>query len=552
MSCGVRALSVRQSFSISLLTVVLFAYFVEADPTDAHPPATRNAFATLLCDDATLPAVEALGNSIRLAHHAEPFLVIVPSSISPATVARINALDNAHAFEAAPLPYPFNSTTDRMGIHKPCRFLKLQLWGLSKWRKIIFLDADTIVRRNIIELFDAPGFSAVKDPVGMNYNTGVIVIEPSRVVYSLIVKNYMHAGSYNVGDQGALNALVEYNAWNALPMRYNTFHTASEAAFSVAKVVHYSGDAKPWNFWKAKGKGRIPTRAFVEWCRMSQRTPTAACHMRGKVDTTEWAGGRRGERYEDAVKGEGGGVSVLLSTYNRESWRELAEWYAKLGFVREVWVVWQNLKREREESPHNKVKFVFPEGDSLNNRYLTAEMQGDCVFICDDDIYLAERALRAGYEAWKQNPGRLVGFFPRLWKANPGSYSVDISEGYNIVLTKGMFAHRSFLTAYSLFLPKRLAEVVDEYMNCEDILFNMMAVGMTGLPPLTVLSNETIHDSGKDSGISGVKGSGHLNTRDVCVQRFIKLGMDEVPLISRGSLLPNGRKNMVIGDSDDT
>lgn len=508
----------------------------------------RNAFATLLCDDETLPAVEALASSVRISHHTEPFLVIVPSSISRSTVDRINAMDNAHAFEAASLPYPFNSTTGRMGINKPCRFLKLQLWGLSKWSKILFLDADTIVRKNVAELFEAPGFSAVKDPVGMNYNTGVIVIEPSPYVYSLIVNNYMHAGSYNVGDQGALNALVDYNAWNPLPIRYNTFHTAPAETFAASKIVHYSGDAKPWNFWKAKGKGRIPTRAFVEWCRMAERTPTGACHMRGKVDPREREGSSR-HRYDDAVSDSQ--LSVLLSTYNRESWRELAVWYAQLDYVKEVSVVWQNMNKTHEEAPHEKVNFIYPTSDSLNNRYLSADLSEDCVYICDDDIYLPEKSFRAAFEVWKQNPARLVGFYPRLWKMTPAVYSVDISEGYNIVLTKGMFAHRSFLTAYSLFLPKRLADVVDEHMNCEDILFNMVAVGMTGLPPLAVMSNETIRDSGKDKGISGLKGSSHLNTRDVCVQKFVKLGMDEEPLISRGSILPNGRKNWVIGASDD-
>lgn len=435
-----------------------------------------------------------------------------------------------------------------MSIHKPCRFLKLQLWGLSDWRKIVFLDADTILRRNVAELFDAPGFSAVKDPVGMNFNTGVIVIEPSRYVYSLIIRNYMHEGSYNVGDQGTLNALVEFDAWNALPMRYNTFHTASEAAFKVTRILHYSGDAKPWNFWKARGKGRVQTRSFAEWCRAAERTPSAACQMRGKVIYREWEGSSR-RWYDDAV--EEGKVAVLLSTYNRQSWRRLAVWYAGIEFVSEVWVVWQNVNRRREEAPHEKVQFVYPDSDSLNNRYLAADLRAECVYICDDDVYLPKHTFRAGYEVWKQNPARLVGFYPRLWTVTPGAYSVDISSGYNIVLTKGMFAHRLFLTTYSLFMPRRFTDVVDEYMNCEDILFNMMAVGMTGLPPLAVMSNESIYDAGKDQGISGLKGSSHLKTRDICVQRFVRLGMDAEAPISRGSILPNGRKNAVVGAAND-
>lgn len=540
-------LLVPTGFHLVLFTVLHLTSAAQESPSPLTPH-EHNAFATLLCDDETVPAIEALLSSIRHSHHKEPLIVLVPSSLPPAVIQQINALDNAHAFQVPSLPYPFNSTVDRMQIHKPCRFLKLQLWGLTNWRRIVFLDADTIVRRNVAELFDAPGFSAVKDPVGMNYNTGVIVIEPSRHVYRLITNNYVNAGSYNVGDQGALNSLIDFDAWNPLPMRYNTFHTAIDPVFARAKIVHYSGDAKPWNFWKAGGHGIISTRAFVEWCHMADGTSSSTCHMRGSVDINERRNNRG--RYEDSSHQTQ--FAVLLSTYNREEWRELSLFYANLPEVKEVWVVWQNINKRHEPSPHDKVRFIFVNDDSLNNRFLGADITTDSVYICDDDIFLAAHTLRSGFEVWRQNPARLVGFYPRMWYSTPGAYAVNIASGYNIVLTKGMFAHRTFLTAYSLFLPKRLTDLVDKYMNCEDILFNMMAVGMTGLPPLAVMSNETIHDIGKDRGISGPLGSNHLKTRDVCVQHLMKLGMNQPVQASRGSILPTGKKNQVVGDVDDS
>lgn len=529
----------RTAVALSLLSNLL----VLAPALSSFAKPGTNSFATLLCDDDTLPAVEALANSLRISKHSEPFIVVVPASISAATLTRLKSLNNTQPFQAANLRYPFKSTTSRMNIQKPCRFLKLQLWGLTEWRKIVFLDADTIVRKNVAELFDAPGFSAVKDPVGMNYNTGVMVIEPSRYVYSLISKNYAHAGSYNIGDQGALNALVSFDAWTPLSMHYNTFHNAPAEAFAKAKIIHYSGDAKPWNFWRVKGKGRIPTRAFVEWCRMAEKMPSAACHMRGEIYEDDFEGSAR-HFYDDTVREHS--MSVLLSTYDRKSWRDLAAWYARLDIVKEVYVVWQNAKKKHESAPHEKVKFIFPKDDSLNNRYLSSQLSSNCVYICDDDIYLPESSFRAAFEVWKQNSARLVGFYPRLWDPIPGTYTLDISKGYNIVLTKGMFAHRAILTAYNLFLPKRLASYVDRNLNCEDILFNMLAVGMTGLPPLAVMSNETIYDIGKDTGISGKKTSGHLNARDVCVQEFVKMGMSDPGLLSSGSILPMGRKNKVL------
>lgn len=58
-------------------------------------------------------------------------------------------------------------------------------------------------------------------------------------------------------------------------------------------------------------------------------------------------------------EGEDGSVSVLLSTYDRKSWRELSVWYAKSDFVKEVYVVWQNAKKAHEKAPHKKVMFCF-------------------------------------------------------------------------------------------------------------------------------------------------------------------------------------------------
>lgn len=106
--------------------------------------------------------------------------------------------------------------------------------------------------------------------------------------------------------------------------------------------------------------------------------------------------------------------------------------------------------------------------------------------------------------------------------------------------------------AYNLFLPKRLTNIVDENLNCEDILFNMLVVGMTGLSPLVVMSNKTIYDIGKGTGISEKKDSGHLNVRDYCVQQFSKLGMSDSGLVSEGSVLPMGMKNHVIGAAYDS
>lgn len=521
---------------------IFFLFFIAA--TVSALPSTKNAFATLICDDLTLPAVEVLAQSIRAANHTETFIILVHKAVSLHVKETLSILPGARVLEADPLPYPFDSFGARVHIHKPCRFLKLRLWALTKWRKIVFLDADTLVRHNVAELFDAPPFSAVKDPVGMNYNTGVLVLEPSTTTHALIVGNYMRAPSYNVGDQGALNALLAYEAWTPLSRIYNTFHSASPHAVISAKIVHFSGDAKPWLFWNARGRGRVAFALHMEWCTHAMRTSSAVCHMNGDVDEESMREVTVPKYYEDTT--EETMMSVLLATYDRDEWRNLTQFFGELPYVREVFVVWHMRDRPHEHAPHHKVHFIYPETDSLNNRFLADRLTSDCVYICDDDVYPSRVSLEMGFRTWQQNPHRLVGFYPRFWRSAPPQYKVSVSEGYNIVLTKGMYAHRMFLNAYSQLLPKRLTDIVNEYKNCEDILFNMMAVGMTGLPPMAVLADKKIRDVGRYNGISGRQDGTHLHSRDVCVNDFMNAGAFEEAPTSQASLLPTSYKNYVI------
>ena len=504
----------------------------------------ENAFASLLCDDLTLPAIQVLARSIRAANHSETFLVLTHPAVSSEVKQSVATLSNTRVLQADPLPYPFDSLGGRIHIHKPCRFLKLRLWGLTAWQKIVFLDADTMVRQNVAELFEAPSFSAVKDPVGMNYNTGVLVIEPSTTIHSLLINNYARVGSYNVGDQGALNALLDYSAWKPLSKIYNTFHSAPEVAVKKAKIIHFSGDSKPWAFWNARGRGRISFRLHVEWCHHAAESTYAACHFNGDLDEREMSEVSVYKHYPDTTAENS--MSVLLATYDRDEWRNLTQFYGELPYVKEVFVVWHKMDRPHEEPPHPKVQFIYPTTDSLNNRFLANRLTTDCIYICDDDVYPSRVALAQGFETWRQNPYRLVGFYPRYWRSAPPEYKVGVNDGYNIVLTKGMYSHRHFLTTYSHFLPRRLTNIVNEYKNCEDILFNMMAVGMTGLPPLAVLSDKKIRDVGRYNGISGRQDGTHLRSRDVCVNDFMKVGaFDEAPA-NQASLLPASYKNYVI------
>ena len=68
------------------------------------------------------------------------------------------------------------------------------------------MDADTIVIKNIDELFDKEELSAVAD-IGWPdcFNSGVFVFTPSEKTFTELVDLASKEGSFDGGDQGLLN-----------------------------------------------------------------------------------------------------------------------------------------------------------------------------------------------------------------------------------------------------------------------------------------------------------------------------------------------------------
>ena len=551
--------------SSSVITKVLLVIVLAALTTALRPeqvrsqnPTRKYAFATLLCDEKTTPALYALHTSLQASHPDIPLLVLMPHSSALAFLKRVLALPHARPIRFAMPTYPFRRTTNREAIEKPCRYIKLHLWSLTEWDRIVFLDADTVVLRPIDELFKEPDFSAVKDPVGDNVNTGVMVVKPSAVTHGLLMKSYLHVDSFNIGDQGTLNSLVDMKSWHRLRLRFNTFQSAlsrkptvkeQDAAksetvprmsLSDVKVLHFSGESKPWKFWRDGHLDRhISPAAYLKWCEYAGTHLSSSCtgptlpnfvssDIELPGDTSQYSK-----------------FTVLLSTYHRNTWQSLSLFFADLPFIQKVVVIWHDPHRPLpSRPPHPSITIFKPQTNTLNNRFLPIEITTPGVYIADDDILISPQALKRGFLTWRNNPQQLVGYYPRFYSYNrstaTATYSMDIKEtGYNIMLTKGFFTHKYFLFLYTQILASRFTKVVDRYNNCEDILFNMMVSGHTGLPPLAVVLDAKregrIIDVGRKDGISS-KG-GHLNVREKCIREFVEMGMRESGPVSHGSMV---------------
>ncbi|KAL0381345.1 UNVERIFIED_CONTAM: UDP-glucuronate:xylan alpha-glucuronosyltransferase 1 [Sesamum angustifolium] len=136
-------------------------------------------------------------------------------------------------------------------------YSKFRLWQLTDYDKIIFIDADLLILRNIDFLFGMPEISATGNN-GTLFNSGVMVIEPSNCTFQLLMDHINEIESYNGGDQGYLNEIFTW--WHRIPKHMNFLKNfwigddevvkqkkirLFEAEPPILYVLHYLGN-KPW------------------------------------------------------------------------------------------------------------------------------------------------------------------------------------------------------------------------------------------------------------------------------------------------------------------
>lgn len=153
-------------------------------------------------------------------------------------------------------------------------FDKLQMWGLTQFEKLVFVDSDMLIRSNIDSLFDRLPFTAVcagcsyptnEDWFGLN--SGLIVVEPNKKIeedlFALapkVIAEFVAKGLF-VGDQDVINSYL--TDWHLKPELhldegYNLFadylsyyikyngYSWSKGEGKPIHVIHFIGRQKPW------------------------------------------------------------------------------------------------------------------------------------------------------------------------------------------------------------------------------------------------------------------------------------------------------------------
>ncbi|AES59449.1 UDP-glucuronate:xylan alpha-glucuronosyltransferase 2 isoform X2 [Medicago truncatula] len=146
------------------------------------------------------------------------------------------------------------------GTYNEYNYSKFRLWQLTDYEKIIFIDSDILVLRNLDILFNFPQMSATGNDQSI-FNSGIMVIEPSNCTFSVLMSRRHDIVSYNGGDQGFLNEIFVW--WHRLPRRVNYLknfwaNTTVEASVKNGLfaadppklyAIHYLG-LKPWHCYR--------------------------------------------------------------------------------------------------------------------------------------------------------------------------------------------------------------------------------------------------------------------------------------------------------------
>ncbi len=233
------------------------------------------AYVTLLSNSAYLKGVLVLYRSLKAVQAQYPLYCVLSVSVEDKVQKELEQ-EGICCIRLAHAAVDGNINPEGLGFsHWNFTFDKLLIWGLTQFEKIVFLDSDMLIVRNIDELFEREPFSAVcadssypgNEGWAGGLNSGLMVIEPNIETEKQLlqcVKPVVEESQKQkrlVGDQDVVKYFISdfgqrvslhldegYNIF-ADHLTYYIRHLEYSLSNKTGKpiyVVHFIGKAKPW------------------------------------------------------------------------------------------------------------------------------------------------------------------------------------------------------------------------------------------------------------------------------------------------------------------
>ncbi|WEX11178.1 glycosyltransferase [Chelativorans sp. AA-79] len=230
----------------------------------------RHAYVTLVTNADYAVGALALVRSLQRTRTDAEIVVMHTGGVDATALTPLASL-GARLVEAELLPTSeaFNERHQRVRLHadapftkgnKPAfhtpldNFAKLRLWQLTEYERVVFIDADAIVLRNIDRLFSYPEFSAAPNVYESladfhRLNSGVFTARPSEATFRSMLAVLDHPEAFwRRTDQTFLQSY--FPDWHGLPVFFNMlqyvwFNLPGLWDWKSVSVVHYQYE-KPW------------------------------------------------------------------------------------------------------------------------------------------------------------------------------------------------------------------------------------------------------------------------------------------------------------------
>ena len=197
----------------------------------------QKAYITYLCNDNFIPGAIALVKSGKYFETQEPFVCMITEDVSKE--------GRKALLEAGYSDLPVVDKIIPTG-NSWMMYTKLNLWNLTQYEKLAFLDADCLIVSPELNMLDMPAVSAVKDIGYGGISAGVLVLEPNEEIYKDMLSEINSTEYDNTySDQSFLDWYLKKNEmWNEIPIHYNALQKRIQLTHEL-KVYHYNGQ-KPW------------------------------------------------------------------------------------------------------------------------------------------------------------------------------------------------------------------------------------------------------------------------------------------------------------------
>lgn len=232
-------------------------------------------YATLLLSDSYLPGALVLAHSLRDAGANHKLAVLVTlDSVSGDSITQLKEVyDYIFPVPRIRNDHPANlQLMNRGDLHSA--FTKINLWRLTDFSKIVYIDADVVAYRAPEELFNLSQPFAAAPDIGWPdlFNTGVMVLDPNMGDFYAMMAMAERGISFDGADQGLINMHFgqQYHrlsfTYNVTPSAHYQYVPAYRHFQSSINMVHFIGANKPWFTGRDAPSGSGPfTEMIGRW-----------------------------------------------------------------------------------------------------------------------------------------------------------------------------------------------------------------------------------------------------------------------------------------------